>query len=79
MAWHPGIRGYSYGTLRLNQFDTYGSYAHVGFTISWDSGAQGIYDGSIGRGGFISGGTYDARTPGSYTWFSVRDAVDCGG
>jgi hypothetical protein len=75
-GYHPGVRRTT-GTLRLTRFDTSGDRPRVVFTISWTSGAQGVYAGEISATGYIDGYTHDRKDWRSGTTFHVRDAMDC--
>src|SRR5215207_4840874 len=43
----------------------------VKFTVAWNDGSTGVYQGSIAANGRISGITFDARKPGASTGWTM--------
>jgi hypothetical protein len=75
-AFHSGGMAL-YGTLNLTRFDTSGTSPHVEFTITWDNGSAGVYDGTIDGRGFVSGTSRDRWNPNSAAGFNFADTIDC--
>jgi hypothetical protein len=49
---------------------------NVHLEISWDNGLTGIYDGTIGQGGRITGTGYERGSPSAkVTWSSDRPMI----
>ena len=76
-----GIRGQasysSGGDKTYGLFEGHVTSKKIVFTVHWNNGSEGGYEGTISPQGYVEGFTYDKNAQGSNAGFKISDLLNC--